>query len=102
MVDAVTFYRYQIMLSFEDGRRIVFSAPFCFGSPSDIHSQEWAEFPIRESGVLRVLGATVADLHTDAQNQLWIDFSSGDTLLIAWMPMYECYEFMEGRERIIV
>jgi len=102
VVDTVTFCRYQIVMYFEDARHITFSGFFRFAPSADISSQEWAEFPLRESSMLRVLGASIADIRTDAENQLWIDFSSGDTLVVAWTPIYECYEFTEGGERVII
>src|SRR5947209_3776498 len=102
VVDAVTFCRYQVVLELEEGRLITFSAPFRFAPSACIDSQEWLEFPLRESSMLHVLGASIADIHTDVENQLWIDFSSGDTLVVAWTPMYECYEFEESGERLIV
>ena len=91
-----------MMFSFEDGRLITVSAPFCFAPADQIPSQEWIEFPVRESTVVRTLGATITNIHTDAEKQLWVEFSSGDTLLVAWTSMYECYEFAEGGERTIV
>ena len=101
-MDAITFCRYQITLVFEDTRYISFSAPFRFGPSTDTPSEDWLEFPLRESPMPRVLGASITDIRTDAENQLWIDFSSSDTLVVAWTPMYECYEFTEGGERVII
>ena len=90
------------MFSFDDGRLITVSSPFCFGPADQISKQEWTEFPVSDSTVVRTLGEKVTNMHSDAENQLWIEFSGGDTLLVAWTPMYECYEFAENGERTIV
>ena len=102
VVDAVTLCRYQITLVLEDTRSVTFSAPFRFAPSAQIESHEWIEFPLTESFLPRVLGTSIADMRADSENQLWIDFSSGDTLVVAWTAMYECYEFGEGEERLII
>ena len=81
---------------------VTFSGFFRFAPSADVSAQEWTQFPLRESSMLNVLGGSIADIRTDAENQLWIDFSSGDTLVVAWTPMYECYEFTEDGERVII
>jgi hypothetical protein len=102
VVDTITFCRYQIVICFEDARQIQFGGSFLFATSVDICSQTWKEFPLRESSILRVLGATIRDISINAENQLWVDFSSGDTLVVAWTPRYECYEFVAKGERVIV
>jgi hypothetical protein len=71
VVEAITLCRYQITLVFEDARHITFSAPFRFGPSTDTPSEDWLEFPLRESPMPRVLGASITDIRTDAENELW-------------------------------
>ena len=102
VIDTITFARFTIHIACEDQKSVSFGSPFCFARADQIKDAAWTEFPLTQSDMLRALGATVTAAKTDAQNNLRVDFSTGDTLLVSWTPQYESYELNVDGERIIV
>jgi hypothetical protein len=60
------------------------------------------EFPLGHTDLPKVLGSTIVSAKTDEQKSLRIQFSTGDTLLASWIPVYESYELQIEGVRIIV
>jgi len=103
VIDAITLMRYQMDFVCEDQKfSFSVSSPFCFGRGDQIQDMAWTEFPFDHSDIPRVLGSTIVSAKTDEQKFLWIQFSTGDTLLASWTPLYESYELQIDGVRIIV
>ena len=103
VIDAVVIMRYQIDFICE-GHKFSFSvsSPLCFGRNDEVEDMPWTEFPMGRTDIPRILGSTIVSAQTDEQKSLRIQFSTGDTLLASWSPMYESYEIQVDGVRIIV
>ena len=102
IVDTVTFARCGIHFTFEDGMGFSVSSPFCFGSAGSIANMSWSDFPLGQTEIPRVLGSTIVTAKTEEDKSLRIEFSTGDVLIVAWTPIYECYELKIDGARIVV
>ncbi len=102
VLDWITVYRYQFMLRFENANELMVRTPICFGSAAEVQTQEWIDFPLREVPMVRALDTSVTDAYSDENNNLWVEFSCGDVLVVAWAPIYESYELRVDGDDFLV
>lgn len=102
VIDTITFARYVIHVTCEDNSGFSILCPFCFGRHDQIADMDWIDFPLAQTDFLRTLGSSITSAKADEQNYLRIEFSTGDTLLVCWTPLYDSYEFFIGGDRVIV
>ncbi len=102
-VDAVSFYRYEAHLTFENGNRLSFSAPFRFTEGEILSDTPILEFPLSESKLVRLLGCHVSEVKCDTDGTLGLRFSNGDLLIVyANNPAYEAYTLrVDGNEYFV-
>jgi hypothetical protein len=100
IIDVISFGKYTIHLSFENGNRLSFSAPFRFGPEERLASLPVNDFPLAESNLIRILGKPVVSAACEEAGTLHMHFSNGDVLVIdANDSMYEAYTLViDGRE----
>ena len=102
-VDAVSFYRYEAHLTFENRNRLSFSAPFRFSGEEFLFETPVCRFPLTESSLVRVLGFQVRDLKCDTDGTLDLRFSNGDALIVyANDPAYEAYTLLVDEKEYCV
>jgi hypothetical protein len=81
-----------IHLSFENGSKLSFSAPFRFAEGQLLSDAPVFEFPLSESTLVRVLGCQVSQVKCDADGTLELRFANGDALIVyANDSAYEAY-----------
>ena len=102
-VDAVTFYRYEAHLTFENQNRLSFSAPFRFGMGEFLSDTSIFEFPLSESKIVAVLGCQVNAVKCDIDGTLELQFSNGDVLVIYTNNLnYEAYSLLINEKEYLV
>lgn len=102
-VDAISFYRYEVHLTFENRNRLSFSAPFRFAEGQLLSNAPIFEFPLSESKIVRVLGCQVNEVKCDTDGTLELWFSNGDVLIVyANDPAYEAYTLSIGEKEYVV
>lgn len=102
-VDSVCFYRYEAHLTLENGNRLSFSARFRFGPSDQPTTLLLNDFPLRETGLVRLLGKVIEGIKCDVDGTLECSFSSGDVLVVyANDPMYEAYSLLIDGQEITV
>jgi len=102
-VDAISFYRYEAHLTFENRNRLSFSAPFRFSEGRHISESPFIRFPLSESKLIRVLGCQVSEVKSDTDGTLELRFSNGDVLIVyANDPAYEAYTVLIGEKEYFV
>ena len=102
-LELVGFGKFTVHLSFENGNRISFGAPFRFARANELSKASVIEFPLTDSNLVRALGSTVSDTACDDDGTLTLTFANADTLVIyANDPMYEAYTlFVDGRKYVV-
>jgi hypothetical protein len=102
-IDAVSFYRYEANIMFDNRNRLSFSAPFRFNDAQHISDSPILDFPLSESELIRILGHHVCEVKCDTDGTLELLFSNCDILIIyANDPAYESYSlFIDGKEYVI-
>jgi len=100
---SVSFGKYTIHLVFDNANRLSFAAPFKFGEAKKLSMLQASEFPISESGLMRILGCEVFDVACEKDGSLTLVFSNGDALVVyANDPMYEAYTLLiDGHEYVV-
>ena len=102
-VDAISFYRYEAHLAFENRSRLSFSAPFRFAERQLLSDAPILEFPLSESKLVRLLGCQVSEVKCDTDGTLELRFSNGDVLIVyANDPSYEAYTVSIGGKEYVV
>ncbi|MCC7087119.1 MAG: hypothetical protein IT427_19125 [Pirellulales bacterium] len=103
VVESISYGKYTIHISFENGNRLSFTAPFRFGQENSLANSQVNDFPLSESRLIRVLGCTVVDVACEEDGTLRTCFSNGDVLIIyANDPTYEAYTLLiEGHEYVV-
>lgn len=102
-VDAISFYRYEAHLIFENRNRLSFSAPFRFGKKELFVEAPICQFPLAESELIRVLGCQVVEIKCDTDGTLELKFSNGDLLTVyANDPAYEAYTLFVGEKEYFI
>jgi hypothetical protein len=102
-LDAISFYRYEAHLTFENRNRLSFSAPFRFSEGLRISDGPIFKFPLSESKLVRVLGCQVCEVNCDTDGTLELRFSNGDVLIVyANDPAYEAYTVLIDEKEYVV
>ena len=102
-VESVCFGKFTAHISCENGMRLSFEAPFKFGRADVLSDGETTEFPVTESGLMRVVGCQISEAACEADGTLSLTFTNGDALVVyANDPMYEAYTLLvDGREYVV-
>lgn len=102
-LEVVSFGLYVLHLTFANGNRLSISAPFRFSSEETIANAAVSEFPMRESGIMRLLNHSIGDVRCDPDGSLELAFTNRDVLIVyANDPMYEAYSLLiDGHEYLV-
>ena len=90
-VDAISFYRYESHLTFENGNKLSFSAQFRFAEERLLPEAAVFDFPLVESKLVRILGHQVHQVSCDSKGTIQLNFSNGDALIVFGDGPYEAY-----------
>ena len=102
-LELVSHGQYVIHLSFENGNKLSFSAPFRFAEGLHLQDAPVIEFPLSESKLVRVLGCQVSQVQCDTDGTLELRFSNGDVLIVyANDPAYEAYTVSIDKKEYLV
>jgi hypothetical protein len=91
---SVAYGKYVIHITFDNGNRVSFEAPFKFGPLEDLPNLPVIKFPISESNLMRVLVCTVTHAECEEDGTLRLHFSNGDALVIYRERTFESYSLV--------
>jgi hypothetical protein len=103
VVDLISFGRYVMHISFENGDRLSVACPFRFDTAEAVAQSEICDFPLTASRILRIIGSSVARAECESDGTLHLRFGGGD-ILIAYAndPQYEAYTLVLGGQEYVV
>jgi hypothetical protein len=103
LVELISFGRFVMHISFENGDKISISCPFRFGPEEGPSESPVSEFPLSDSTVLRSIGSSISRAECDLDGTLRLRFANGDSLIAyANDPGYEAYTLSIGGKEYIV
>lgn len=103
LVETVCFGQYVIHLSFDNGNRLSFSAPFRSGPIAALSESDVIEFPVSKSNLMQLIGNRVTKIECETDGTLHLQFSNDFGLIVyANDPMYEAYTLLiSGKEYVV-
>ena len=103
VVELISFGKYVMHISFENGDRISVACPFRFDATETVASSEIVNFPLTVVSTLRIIGSSVEQAECEPDGTLHLQFASGDVLIAyANDPQYEAYTLVLGGKEYLV
>jgi hypothetical protein len=99
-VELLSHGKFMFGLSFVDRSQFNVYGRFKFAPGADIVASALRDFPLLESELVRLLGASITDVHCDKDGTITLKFTNDDVLVVdASYPGYDSYIVaVNGRE----
>jgi len=103
VVELISFGKYVVHVSFENGDNLSVTCPFRFDTRETVTESPVHECPLSNSNMLRAIGSSINQAECDSDGTLRLRFTNGNSLIAyANDPGYEAYTLsLSGKEYVV-